>query len=63
MIEQPDEITLHQQSRVLEIAFTDGPRYRLHYEFLRTHLHAAEVRVHGPVQESGMALAEFFAAD
>lgn len=51
MIERPDEIILHQQSRELEIAFADGPRYRLRYEFLRTHSPSAEFRGHGPGQE------------
>ena len=52
MIEQqPTEITLHQQSRELEIAFADGSRYRLPYEFLRVHSPSAEVRGHGPGQE------------
>jgi DUF971 family protein len=51
MIEQPTEITLHQQSRELEIAFSDGSRYRLPYEFLRVHSPSAEVRGHGPGQE------------
>ncbi len=50
-IEQPVEITLHQLSRVLEIAFADGARYRLPYEFLRVHSPSAEVRGHGPGQE------------
>jgi len=51
MIEQPTEITLHQQSRELEIAFADGTRYHLPYEFLRVHSPSAEVRGHGPGQE------------
>jgi DUF971 family protein len=51
MIDQPTEITLHQQSRELEIAFSDGSCYRLSYEFLRVHSPSAEVRGHGPGQE------------
>ena len=51
MIEQPTEITLHQQSRELEIVFDDGTRYRLPYEFLRVHSPSAEVRGHGHGQE------------
>lgn len=50
MIEQATEITLHQQSRELEIAFADGLRYRLPYEFLRVHSPSAEVRGHSPGQ-------------
>lgn len=49
---QATEITLHQQSKALEIAFADGVRYRLPYEFLRVHSPSAEVRGHGPGQET-----------
>ena len=47
----PTEITLHQQSRTLEIAFDDGARYKLPFEFLRVYSPSAEVRGHGPGQE------------
>lgn len=47
----PSAITLHQKSRVLEIAFDDGKTYRLPYEFLRVHSPSAEVQGHGPGQE------------
>ena len=47
----PTAITLHQKSRVLEIAFSDGRAFRLPYEFLRVHSPSAEVRGHGPGQE------------
>lgn len=47
----PIEITLHQQSRALEIAFDDGARYKLPYEFLRVYSPSAEVRGHGEGQE------------
>ena len=47
----PTEILLHQKSRVLEIAFTDGKRFRLPCEFLRVYSPSAEVRGHGPGQE------------
>ena len=49
---QPTEIKLHQASRVLEIAFADGRHFRLPYEFLRVHSPSAEVRGHGPGQET-----------
>ena len=49
---QPTEVKLHQASRVLEIAFDDGRRFRLPYEFLRVHSPSAEVRGHGPGQET-----------
>ena len=47
----PTEIRLHQASHVLEIAFSDGRRFRLPYEFLRVFSPSAEVRGHGPGQE------------
>jgi DUF971 family protein len=47
----PTEITLHQQSRVLEIAFDDGRRFELPCEYLRVYSPSAEVRGHGPGQE------------
>lgn len=50
--EQPTEIILHQQSRTLEIAFDDGARYCLPYEFLRVYTPSAEARGHGPGQET-----------
>ena len=49
---QPTEIKLHQASRVLEIAFANGRHFRLPYEFLRVHAPSAEVRGHGPGQET-----------
>jgi DUF971 family protein len=49
---QPTEIKLHQASRVLEIAFADGQTFRLPYEFLRVYSPSAEVRGHGPGQET-----------
>jgi len=47
----PTEITLHQQSRALEISFDDGSRYNLPFEYLRVFSPSAEVRGHGPGQE------------
>ena len=47
----PTEIKLHQLSRQLEIAFNDGTRFELPYEFLRVYSPSAEVRGHGPGQE------------
>lgn len=51
MSEHLVEIKLHQQSRVLEIAFSDGARYQLPYEFLRVYSPSADVSGHGPGQE------------
>jgi len=47
----PTEIKLHQASRVLEIAFSDGRSFKLPYELLRVYSPSAEVRGHGPGQE------------
>jgi DUF971 family protein len=47
----PTGITLHQKSRVLEIAFADGRSFRLPFEYLRVYSPSAEVRGHGPGQE------------
>jgi len=47
----PTEIKLHQKSRVMEIAFSDGRSFRLPYELLRVYSPSAEVRGHGPGQE------------
>jgi DUF971 family protein len=48
---RPTEITLHQKSRTLEVAFEDGRRYELPCEYLRVFSPSAEVRGHGPGQE------------
>jgi DUF971 family protein len=48
----PIEIKLHQTSRVLELTFADGSSFRLPYEFLRVFSPSAEVRGHGPGQET-----------
>ncbi len=47
----PTEIKLHQQSRILEIAFNDGSRFDMPCEYLRVFSPSAEVRGHGPGQE------------
>ena len=48
----PTEIKLHQLSRVLEISFDDGKTFQLPCEFLRVYSPSAEVRGHGPGQET-----------
>lgn len=48
---QPTGITLHQKSRVMEVAYADGRTFRLPYEYLRVYSPSAEVRGHGPGQE------------
>jgi DUF971 family protein len=47
----PTEIRLHQKSRYLEIAFSDGKQFSLSFEFLRVYSPSAEVRGHGPDEE------------
>ena len=47
----PTEIKLRTRSRVLEVAFADGARYLLPFEYLRVHSPSAEVKGHGPGQE------------
>jgi DUF971 family protein len=47
----PTEITLRTRSRVLEIAFDNGQRFALPFEYLRVHSPSAEVKGHGPGQE------------
>jgi len=46
----PTEITLHQQSRNLELVYGDK-RYHLPAEYLRVYSPSAEVRGHGAGQE------------
>jgi len=48
----PTEIKLHQTSRAMELSFADGTSFRLSYEFLRVYSPSAEVRGHGPGQET-----------
>src|SRR5437016_10760603 len=48
----PTEIKLHQASRAMELSFADGTSFRLSYEFLRVYSPSAEVRGHGPGQET-----------
>src|SRR3569623_1542135 len=47
----PTDIRLHSGSRLLEVAFDDGTRYKLPGEYLRVYSPSAEVRGHGPGQE------------
>ena len=44
---QPDEIKLHQVSKMLEVHFEDGSRFELSCEYLRVFSPSAEVRGHG----------------
>jgi DUF971 family protein len=47
----PIEIKLRTVSRVLEVAFADGKRFELPFEYLRVSSPSAEVKGHGPGQE------------
>ena len=47
----PTSITVHQQSRVLEIGFSDGREFRIPFELMRVYSPSAEVQGHGPGQE------------
>ncbi len=46
----PVEIRLRKSARVLAVAFDDGSRYELPFEYLRVHSPSAEVKGHGPGQ-------------
>lgn len=48
---RPNEIKLHQKSRLMEISFSSGEVFKLSYEFLRVYSPSAEVRGHSPGQE------------
>ena len=47
----PESMTVHGQSRVLEIGFSDGAQFRIPFELMRVYSPSAEVQGHGPGQE------------
>lgn len=47
----PEALTVHETSRVLEVAFSDGARFRIPFELMRVYSPSAEVQGHGPGQE------------
>jgi DUF971 family protein len=47
----PVEILLHTKSRTLTVAFDDGSRFDLPFEFLRVLSPSADVAGHGPGEE------------
>ena len=49
---QPTALTVHQASRVLEVAFDDGNSFRIPFELMRVYSPSAEVQGHGPGQET-----------
>ena len=48
----PVALTVHQQSRALEIEFDDGRVFRIPFELMRVYSPSAEVQGHGPGQET-----------
>ncbi|MBT9500185.1 MAG: DUF971 domain-containing protein [Burkholderiaceae bacterium] len=48
----PTAVTAHQQSRVLEVSFSDGASFRIPFELMRVYSPSAEVKGHGPGQET-----------
>jgi DUF971 family protein len=48
----PTNVVMHQQSKILELSYENGTAYRLPFEFLRVLSPSAEVRGHGPGQET-----------
>ena len=47
----PTELTVRQQSKVLEIAYDDGSAFSIPFELMRVYSPSAEVQGHGPGQE------------
>lgn len=47
----PTALTVHSQSRILEIAFSDGAQFKIPFELMRIYSPSAEVQGHGPGQE------------
>lgn len=48
----PTGITVHAQSRVLELSWPDGQVHRLPFELMRVQSPSAEVQGHGPGQQT-----------
>ena len=47
----PTALTVHGQSRLLEIVFSDGAGFKIPFELMRVYSPSAEVQGHGPGQE------------
>ena len=47
----PESLTVHGQTRVLEVGFSDGAQFRIPFELMRVYSPSAEVQGHGPGQE------------
>lgn len=48
----PTELTVHQKSRLFEVAFDDGRAFSIPFELMRVYSPSAEVKGHGPGQET-----------
>jgi len=48
---RPLALTVHQQSKLLEVGFDDGATFRIPIELMRVYSPSAEVQGHGPGQE------------
>ena len=47
----PTALTVHSQSRILEVVFSDGAEFKIPFELMRVYSPSAEVQGHGPGQE------------
>jgi DUF971 family protein len=47
----PQALTVHSQSKVLEVIFSDGVQFRIPFELMRVYSPSAEVQGHGAGQE------------
>ena len=47
----PQSMTVHSQSKVLEVSFSDGKEFRIPFELMRVYSPSAEVQGHGVGQE------------
>ena len=57
----PQAMTVHSQSRMLEVSFSDGAEFRIPFELMRVYSPSAEVQGHGPGQgvlQTGKRLVE-----
>jgi DUF971 family protein len=48
----PTEIRLKKESKILIVSFDDGSEFQFSCEYLRVHSPSAEVKGHGPGQET-----------
>ena len=47
----PTALTVHSQSHILEVAFSNGAEFKIPFELMRVYSPSAEVQGHGPGQE------------